>query len=182
MGTLLLGAGLGLGAVGTIMQAQAQREAGEAAAAEANYQAQLAEREAKAVEQRTLYEQQKQRQAAARGLSALQAGLGASGVVTTAGAPLLLQAKQASEYELENLMIGYEGSEEAKLARAQASMQRQAAGYHKKAGRIGAMSTLITGFGGLATMAGTSMYSPTPKTPTSTGATNTTGWPTRYNW
>jgi outer membrane receptor for ferrienterochelin and colicin len=152
--------GIGLQVAGTIQTAQAEKAAGEQAAAEAQFQAQLAEREAKSIEQRTQYEQQKQAQASARGMSTLQAGLGASGVVTTAGAPLLLQAKQASEYELENLMIGWQGTEEATMARTQASWQRRRAGYEKSAGKAVAGTTLLTGLGGAGMTAGATFYKP----------------------
>lgn len=186
---LLIG-GVGLMGVGTIMSARAQAAAGRAAGAEAEaaavqaqeqsalaeYNAQLAEREAQATEQKTAYAQQKQAEAAARGISTLEAGLGISGAVTTAGAPLLLKAKQASEFELENLMIGYEGRTEAARARSEAVMQnylakaglgqasvyRQRAGYNVAAGRMAAGTTLMTGFGSMGLMAGSALYKPTP--------------------
>lgn len=173
----LMIAGIGTQVAGAVAAARGQRYAAEVAAAEAesqaalaNYNAQLAEREAQAIEQKTKYEQQKQAEEAERRMGALEAGLGAAGAVTTTGTPLLIQAKQASEFELENLMIGYEGETEAAKARSEAEMQRyqsriyqQRVGYEKKAGRIAAGTTLLTGFGSAGTMLGGALYSPKPK-------------------
>jgi len=145
---------------GTGLQAYGQFQAGRAASAEAEsrqniaeYNAQIQEREAKAIEQRTALEQRRQAEAAARQQSALEAGLGAAGAVTTVGAPLMLQAKQASESELENLMIGYTGREQATAARTQAKLDIMGGKLAKQRGRaiargryIGAGTTLLSGF------------------------------------
>jgi hypothetical protein len=171
----LMIAGVGLQAMGIIGAARGEAAAGAAAAAEqqaaaaqaqsqqaiANYNAQVKENEARAIEQRTAYEQQKQAEEAERRMSTLQAGLGEAGAVTTAGTPLLIQAKQASEFELSNLMLGYEGRTEAAAAKSEAELQRyygkmggwqagvyqQRAKYEKAAGRMRAGTTLLTGFG-----------------------------------
>jgi len=119
----------------------------------ANYNAQIQEREAKAIEQRTALEQRRQAEEAARQQSTLEAGSGAAGAVSTAGAPLMLQAKQASESELENLNIGYTGREEATAARIQAQLDimggklaRQRGKAEAKGQYIGAGTTLLSGF------------------------------------
>lgn len=145
---------------GTGMQAFGQIQAGRAASAEAKsqqniaeYNAQIQEREAKAIEQRTALAQRRQAEAAARQLSALEAGVGAAGAVPTAGAPLMLQAKQASESELENLDIGYTGRERAVAARTQARLDIMGGKLARQRGKaeargryIGAGATLLTGF------------------------------------
>ena len=154
MGSLaLLAAGVGLQAFGQIRAGQAASAEGKSEQNIANYNAQVQEREAKAIEQRTAVEQRKQAEAAERRQSTLEAGLGASGTVTTAGSPLLLQAKQASEDELENLLIGDIGREKATAARTQAKLDviggklARQRGKAKATGRfIGAGSTLLTGF------------------------------------
>jgi len=81
------------------------------------------------------------------------AGMGAAGAVTSAGTPLLIQAKQQAESELENLMIGYEGATQASRLRSEANLQRtqgkiygQKAKTARTASYIGAGSTLLTGF------------------------------------
>ena len=80
--------------------------------------------------------------------------MGVAGAVPTAGAPLMLQAKQASESELENLMIGYTGRERAMAARTQAQLDIMGGKLARQRGRaeatgryIGAGTTLLTGFG-----------------------------------
>jgi len=151
---------MGLETLAIMAIAGSQIQAGREASAEgksrqnmANYNAQMQEREAKAIEQRTAVEQRRQAEAAARQQSSLEAGLGAAGAVTTAGAPLMLQAKQASESELENLMIGYTGREQATAARTQAKLDRMGGKLARQRGKaiatgkyIGAGTTLLTGF------------------------------------
>jgi hypothetical protein len=147
--------------IGTGLSAYGQYQAGQAAAAEgksaqnmAEYNAALQEREAKQIEARTALEQRRQAEESERRMGTLRAGLGASGAVTTAGSPLMIQAQQASEFELENLMMGYQGREEATAARSGAAISRmegktamQKGKAGKMAGYIGAGSTLLTGFG-----------------------------------
>jgi len=142
------------------MQAFSQIREGQAASVEgksrqniANYNAQVEEQKAKAIEQRTAMEQRRQAEEAARQQSTLEAGLGAAGAVSTAGAPLMLQAKQASESELKNLNIGYTGREEATAARTQGQLDimggklaRQRGKAEAKGQYIGAGATLLSGF------------------------------------
>jgi hypothetical protein len=89
-----------------------------------------------------------------RRMGTLRAQLGASGAVSTAGTPLLLQTTQAEESELQNLTIGYEGATEASRARSVASQYRMEGQMAKArgksartAGYLGAGTTLLTGFG-----------------------------------
>lgn len=138
---------------GAVISGIAAGQQGKAAQAMMDYQAKVQEREAKAIEQRTRFAQRRQAEEAARRMGRMAAGLGVSGAVPTVGAPLLIQAKQASEYELENLMIGYEGQTAAQRARSQAELDRlQGRIYRRKgrmkatAGYIGAGTTLLTGF------------------------------------
>jgi hypothetical protein len=154
--------------VGALVGAYGQVQAGQAAAVEgkssrnmAEYNAALQEREAKQIEARTALQQRRQAEESERKMGTLRVGLGASGAVTTAGSPLMIQAQQASEFELENLMTGYEGREEATAARSGAALSRmegkmamQKGKAAKLAGYIGAGSTLLTGFG--------SAYTPKP--------------------
>ena len=150
---VLAGASIAATAIGGVMQAQAASVEGESAQNIANYNAQVAEQDAKAVEQRTALEQRREAQAAARRQSTLEARLGAEAVVSTAGAPLLMQAKQASESELQNLMVGYEGATQAARLRSQAAGIRAGGKLARQRGRaratgalIGAGTSVITGF------------------------------------
>lgn len=153
MAGIALIASTAIGVFGQIRAGQAAEAEAESQQNIANYNAQVQEREAKAIEQRTALAQRRQAEAAARQLSTLEAGIGAAGAVTTAGAPLMLQAKQASESELENLMIGYTGRERAVAARTQARLDiaqgklAKQRGKAKARGRyIGAGTTLLSGF------------------------------------
>lgn len=138
---------MGLMIGGSIMSAYGQYQQGQAASAEAKYNAQLQEREAQAIEQRTRLEQMREAEGAARRRGTMLAGLGASGAVTTAGAPLALLIEQARQDETEQLMIGYQGREQAAASRAGAAMSRMKAKNARTAGTIGAGATLLHGFG-----------------------------------
>jgi hypothetical protein len=141
MATPLLLAGIGLSAYG-------QYQAGEEANAVAKYNQQVKEREAQAAEQRAMIQSRKQAQESARTMSRLRAGLGASGAVTTAGAPLAILGEQAKQNELQNLEIGYEGAQQAAGLRSEGEMIRREGKTARRASRIQAGSTLLTGFGG----------------------------------
>lgn len=146
---------------GTAMSAYGQIQQGQAAEAEAksqqnmaNYNAKVAERDATAVEQKTRIEQIRQAKESERRLSTLNMNMGKAGVVSTSGTPLLLQATQSAEDELDNLMIGYEGAQEASRFRSQAGMYRAEGSMARERGRnaktasyIGAGATLLKGFG-----------------------------------
>lgn len=153
----VLDLGIGLTAAGQLASGAAQAQQAESQAAMAEYNAKVQQQEAKAIEQRNRFEQKRQAQEAARISSGLQADLAASGAVSTEGTPLLIQAKQAAENELDNLLIGYEGMINAARARSQAGLEQMQAGiYRRKAGSsrvsgyLGAGSTLLTGFSQMA--------------------------------
>jgi len=165
--TVLMVAGTAMAAGGQVMEGQAASNEAKGQAAMADYNAKVSEQNAKQIEAKTAFDQQREAEAASRRQSSLQAGLGASGAVTTEGSPLLLQAKQASEDELSNLLVGYEGSIAAGQQRSQAALDKmQSSVYKTKASNVKTASymkaggTLLSGFGG--------MYSPKPATQTGT--------------
>ena len=144
---------LALNVGGQIYAGQAASTEARSEQAMAKYNAAVLEQQARATEARTQLEQRRQAEAAARGMSTMAAEIGASGVVASEGTPLLVQAKQASEYELENLMIGYKGQEEVSQLKSKAALEKmQAKLYGQKAQRLAmggymkAGSTLLTGF------------------------------------
>ena len=139
---------------GAGMSAYGQYQAGEAAMDAAEYDAKIKEREAKAQEQRTRVEQSRAADAAARRMSSLEAGLNASGAVSTAGAPLEILGQQEAEYALDNLMIGYEGNTEQQRLRSEAKQIKYAGKTARYSSRIGAGSSLLSGFGMAAAMGG----------------------------
>ena len=145
--------GTAMGAAGKIQQGQVAAQEGAASQKLSQYNAALQEREAQAIEAKTAIDQKKQAEEADRGMSTMRAGLGASGAVMTAGSPLLIQAKQASENELTNLGIGQEGALAAGRARSQGAIdlyEGKMAALRGKNARTGsylsAGSTLLTGF------------------------------------
>lgn len=131
---------------GSALGAFGEYHAGQDESAMADYNAKVQQREAQAAEQRSIVESRRQAQDAARKMGTLRAGLGASGAVTTAGAPLEIQAEQAKEFEQENLMIGFEGTQEAARLRQQAKQTKYAGKVAKRASTIKAGTTLLTGF------------------------------------
>jgi hypothetical protein len=150
----LMVVGTAVGAAGSIQGGMAAEAEGKSQQNMANYNAALQEREAQQIEARTALQQKQQAEAADRAASTMRAGLGASGAVTTAGSPLLIQAEQASQSELENLLTGYQGREEALASRSQGQLDimggklaRQKGSAAKTAGFMNAGSTLLTGFG-----------------------------------
>ncbi len=153
MGPTLALWGTGLAAAGMVQQGMAASAEAKSAEALAEYNAKVQAREARAIEQRTAFAQTRQAKAGARTMATMRARMGKAGVVAGAGTPLLIQAKQASELELENLMIGFEGGIEAGRARSQAEIDRMQAGIYKRKARaeriggyMGAGATLLTGF------------------------------------
>lgn len=156
MATLLMAAGIGLVGAGQVQAGRAAEVEGKSAQAIANYNAAVQEREATAIEARTGLEQRRQTEEAARAMGTMRARIGVAGVVPTVGAPLQVQAKQASEFEMENLMIGYRGATAAARARSAAEIERmggELAGergkVRKRAAYVGAGATLLTGFGAM---------------------------------
>lgn len=144
----------------TAAAAASQVQAGMAASAEsksqenlARYNAQVQEREAQAIEQKTALEQRRAVEESERRRSTMLAGMGGAGVVTTSGTPLLVQAKQAAEDELGVSMIGYEGATQASRARSQGQIDLMEGKIARQRGKnqamgsyIGAGSSVVSGF------------------------------------
>jgi regulator of protease activity HflC (stomatin/prohibitin superfamily) len=153
IGTILSIAGFGMSAMGALGQGQTAAADARAQAAVMEYNARVQEQEARAIRAQAEYKAKRQAEEAARYASSLRAGMAASGVVTSEGTPLMIEAKQAAESELENLMIGYQGQVGANRALSQASLDRMQADIYKRkassasrAGLMGAGTTLLTGF------------------------------------
>lgn len=150
---LLTAGGIGLKALGQVRAGQAADVEAQAAADQAEFNAKVQEQEAKAQRQKAEFEQRRQHRRAKRAEGTLIARLGLGGGLESQAGEAIL-AEQASESELENLMLGYEGEVLATRAESQAALDRTQAGISRKrgktlarAGRIGAGATLLTGFG-----------------------------------
>lgn len=146
--------GLGMGAIGTVASGVAAAGQAKSQQAMAEYNAQVAQQQAKAEMMRAQFEQRRQAEEGARRSSSLLAAMGASGAVPGTGAPLLIEETQAQQSDLESQMIGYEGmlrasraSSEALLARSQADIYGKRASSAAWGGAIGAGSSFLTGLG-----------------------------------
>lgn len=161
MAPLLIAGGAGLIAAGQIQEGRAAKAEGISAQNIQNYNAAVAESEAKAIEQKGRFEGVRQVKKAARIQSALRARLGISGVRTDVGAPVLLAEEQAAELELEGFLIGAEARakagrarSEAELARLQGRVFRERGRQRRTAAFLKAGGTLLTGFGAAGAAAG----------------------------
>lgn len=134
--------------------AKGLRAQGRSAQNIAEYNAQVAEQEAKAARAKTEFEQRRQAKAGARVKSALRTKIAVAG----GGVQPLLEAVQAAELELENLLIGYEGEVVARRAESQAVLDRLQGQLARQRGKTAArqasiqfgmqVASLLTGFGG----------------------------------
>ena len=153
----IIGAGLGMQAIGSIQQGMAAAQEAKAQAAMAEYNAKVAKQQAEARRNAARFEQERQAKAGERVRSGLQAQFGASGGVPSEGVPLMIEAEQVAENELENLLIGYEGEIDAQRSEIQAKgykmqsdIYSQRASTARTAGFIGAGTSILSGFGNYA--------------------------------
>jgi len=131
--------GIGMGVAGALHSGKAQQT-------QLNYQAQLEEREARALKQKSIFDQKRHAKRAVEIESALKTDLAASGARTDVGAPLMLQEEQAAELELENLLIGAEGQQGYEDAMLQAKFLKKKGTSARKASYYAAGETLLKGF------------------------------------
>ena len=150
----IIGAGIGMQAIGSIQQGMAAAQQAKAQAAMAEYNAKVAKQQAEARRAAARFEQERQAKAGERVRSGLQAQFGASGGVPSEGTPLMIEAEQVAENELENLLIGYEGEVDAMRSESQAAgfkMQSDVfssrASNARTAGFIGAGTSILSGLG-----------------------------------
>ena len=139
---------------GTALSAYGQYQSGQAEHDAARYNAIVKEREAQAIEAKSKIESQRQAEEASRRQSSLTAAMGASGAVTTTGAPLAVLGEQAKQDDLENLMIGYNYSVDAQRARNEGAQLQYAGDVARYSSRIGMTTTLLKGFGSSMSMGG----------------------------
>ena len=139
---------------GTALQAYGEHQAGDMEHDAARYNAIVKERAAQAIEAKSKIESQRQAEEASRRQSSLTAAMGASGAVTTTGAPLAVLGEQAKQDDLENLMIGYNYSIDAQRARNEAAQLQYAGDVARYSSRIKMTSTLLQGFGSAMSMGG----------------------------
>ena len=117
--------------------AKGLRAEGRSAQNMANFDAAVAEQEAKALRERAKFAQQRQAKRGEEIKGELEAGLAAAGGL---GSPVAadLTAEQAAELELENLLIGFEGEVGAGRAETQAELDRLQGRLSKQRGKSAA--------------------------------------------
>lgn len=131
-------------AVGTAVSAYGQYQAGRAQKAARDYNARLAEQNAKIAQDKAAYEADRQ-EARVRAVMAKQR-VGGRGI-TRAGTPLEMLRQTAMEGELDRLSIMYGGDIEAVNERAKAAAERMQGKAAYQAGVIGSTGTLLSGAG-----------------------------------
>ena len=129
---------------GTGLAAYSQYEAGQAAKATANYNAKLAENEAKAKEQQAHVESQQMQKQKERLIAAQRAGFAKGGAVITEGTPLLLMAEQAGEAELDILNQQRNRAMEATSLKSEATLQKYQGKQTARAANIQAAGTVLS--------------------------------------
>lgn len=153
--------GIALMAAGTAMQAFGKWGEGQAHAANAlaqaeiaRYNAMVADINARMQAEKTKFDQGRRLRAGMRSTGRLRAQLGASGALMSEGAPLMAVMEQESENALAVALVGAEGRTkeeqlrtQGKLDRVQAKIYEGKAKSSRKAGAIGTASTLLSGFG-----------------------------------
>lgn len=125
--------------------AKGLRAEGKSAQNIAEFNAQIEEQNAIAAKNKAKFEQQRQAKKGVAIKSALEAKLGAAGGL---GSPVAgdLVAEQASELELENLLIGFEGEVAAQQRLSQAELDRLSGRLSKQRGKSAARAANV-GFG-----------------------------------
>ncbi len=138
---------------GGLQQAQAAEVQAKSAQNLANFNAAVQRREAEARRQRAAFAQKRQAKKGTEAESTLIVALGEAGGL---GSPVAgdLAAELASELELENLLIGFEGEVAAGRAETQAELDILSGKVARRRGRatatafrIKAGESLLTGFG-----------------------------------
>lgn len=150
---ILMAASTAVGVASAIQQGRVARAQAKAQSQMEEYNRDAAERDARAAEAKTRFDQIRQQQYGRRVMGRLKAKLGASGALTSEGAPLMLLASQAAELALENALIGVEGRTQAGRYRSQATLYGMQRDIYKMQGRsaqqasyLQAGKSLLSGF------------------------------------
>jgi len=138
------------------MQADQQRAQGEYKKGVADYNAQVAENEAKQVKTAGLEAENAQRRKTAELLSRQRAQIGASGVDLTTGSALQLQEDTETLGEVDALRIRSNFQRHADALRAGAGLTRSAGEFSLLAGRRAAQGTILRGLINMGKQAGSS--------------------------
>jgi len=136
--TIIMLIGMAISALGSYKAGQAQEKAAE-------YNAQVAERQATAATQKAAYEEEMRREKGRKLSASQRAAAGATGITMESFADVFAQT--ALDTELDALAIRYGGDIGSSMYRSEATGQRFAGAQAKKAGILSAGATLLTGAG-----------------------------------
>lgn len=139
----------GATAVGAGVAAYSSYQSGQATKRLMNYNAALADQDAKVRERDGRILANAQRQQNLRLMARQRALYGKAGVNMT-GSPLLVQAEQAGQLEMAALEVERQGSIEAGRARQQAVLDRMQGKAAARAGTLNAAGTILQGTGQVA--------------------------------
>lgn len=139
--------GAGVAAYGAVQQ-------GQAANAQAKYQATIANQQAQSAREQAGANEQAFRQKEARAAATRRALLGGTGIDTSSGSPLLTSEDFAGETELQALRIRNGGDIAATRLDEQAGLDRLAGANAETAGYFRAGSSLLSGIGNAALIQG----------------------------
>lgn len=150
----ILAVGAALSVMGTLGAARAQRQAGQAQAAGNEFNAQVAEGEAKAAGERAADEEFSHRDKVRQLLGRQRALYAKAGVDFTQGSPLAVFAKTAEEGEEEALRIRKTGAADVQKWKNEATLQRYYGQTAIATSKAQSNATLIGGLGAAATSFG----------------------------
>lgn len=173
---IIAGAGVAVSALGAYGKGQAAKAEAEHRAAMQRYNARVNEMNAKAAIEKAKFDQLQFQKRAQKIQGATRAKLGMSGALMTEGAPIALLGAQAAELALDSSLIGYEGMVQARKFKQGAALNQAQAKLFERQGRAAERasywnigSSLLSGFGSMASsgmFSGSSGGSATPLTST----------------
>jgi hypothetical protein len=142
--TTLLALAVGTAAAGAGLSAFGQLQAGKAEQDAAEFNAKIQEDDAVAAERKAKYDEEIHRERVKQFISQQRAAIGKSGVQIE-GSPLLATIDAAEKGEMDALAIRHGGQVSANRFRSQAQLSRLQGQQARKASKIKAGSTLLTG-------------------------------------
>lgn len=131
--------------VAALASAYATYSASQAQAASNRYNAKVAENQAINAQNEAKVEMERRRELYRRQMAAQNAAIGASGVVSYEGTPLLLEVDSAEQAALDLARVRYQGETRSTAYQSEVNLQRFAAKSNVRQGYIGAGASLLQG-------------------------------------
>lgn len=137
------------GVLGSVLSAAGAMQQAQAQAAAAEYNQKVLENQAKQRREAAGAEAKDYRRQEHRKLSAAQTARASTGVVLSAGSPLMIDEAAVREIALGSNRNIYQGQVEGTRLENEAELEGMKADYAKQAGYIAAGSSLLSGFGSI---------------------------------